>query len=66
MTYRCTCGFEKMVVPQHGTEIVSVYHLHEHKRFDGHADVARMEPVDSRASEFGAAGAGVFTSMKAP
>ncbi len=66
MTYRCKCGFEKAVVPQHGTEIVSVYHLHEHKRLDGHADPARMEPVESLARESSAAGAGVFTSMEAP
>ena len=65
MTYRCTCGFEKTVVPRRGREIVSVYHLHEHKRFDGHADPARMEPVEPLARESIPAGAGVFTSMEA-
>jgi hypothetical protein len=65
MTYRCTCGFETAVVPQHGAEIVSVYHLHEHKRLDGHADAARMEPVRSLASEFVGSGAGVLTSVEA-
>jgi hypothetical protein len=65
MTYRCPCGFEKAVVPQHGREIVSVYHLHEHKRFDGHADPARMEPVGSFARESSAAGVGVFASIEA-
>ncbi len=66
MKYLCKCGFEMAVVPQYGTEIVSVYHLHEHRRLDGHADAVRMEPVRSVASESTGAGAGILTSMAAP
>jgi hypothetical protein len=65
MTFRCRCGFETVVAPQYGMEIVSVYHLHEHKRLDKHADAARMEPVRSLAGEFVESGAGVLTSVDA-